>query len=66
MRRGIFIPLLEEQCEELFDIADRQWRRPVDQAAKILIEGLRRERMALESKTVPIWTAAPKKQPSGD
>lgn len=48
MRRGIFIPLLDDQAEDLYDLADRNWRRPVDQAAKILIEGLRRERLALD------------------
>jgi hypothetical protein len=48
VRRGIFIPLLEEQAEDLYDLADRNWRRPVDQAAKILIEGLRQERQALD------------------
>lgn len=57
MRRGIFIPLLDEQAEELFDIADRNWRRPVDQAAKILIEGLRQERQALSSKSAPATPA---------
>jgi len=50
VRNGIFIPLLDEHCEALFDLADREWRRPVDQAAKILIEGLQQERRALESK----------------
>lgn len=50
MRNGIFVPLLDEHREALVDLADREWRRPVDQAAKILIEGLRRERMQLESK----------------
>ena len=51
MRNGIFIPLLDEHREALIDLADREWRRPVDQAAKILIEGLQRERQALDQKT---------------
>jgi hypothetical protein len=51
VRRGIFVPLLDKQHEELANLADREWRRPVDQAAKILIEGLQRERQALEAKT---------------
>jgi hypothetical protein len=42
-RNGIFVPLLDEHREALIDLADREWRRPVDQAAKILIEGLQRE-----------------------
>ena len=53
MRNGIFVPLLDEHREALADLADREWRRPVDQAAKILIEGLQAERRALESKTAP-------------
>jgi len=51
VRNGIFIPLLDEHREALYDLADSQWRRPVDQAAKILIEGLRREHVLAESKT---------------
>ena len=42
-QNGIFIPLLDEHREALANLADREWRRPVDQAAKILIEGLIRE-----------------------
>jgi hypothetical protein len=53
VRNGIFIPLLDEHREALIDLADREWRRPVDQATKILIEGLQQERMTLESKTAP-------------
>jgi hypothetical protein len=51
VRNGIFIPLLDEHREALIDLADREWRRPVDQTAKILIEGLQHERMQLERKT---------------
>lgn len=56
-RNGIFVPLLDEHREALFDLADREWRRPVDQAAKILIEGLRREGVLPEhSKEHPNMT----------
>ena len=58
MRNGIFIPLLDEHREALIDLADREWRRPVDQAAKILIEGLQRERMALTDQ--PAYQPDPK------
>jgi hypothetical protein len=51
VRNGIFVPLLDEHREALIDLADREWRRPVDQAAKILIEGLQRERTALDQET---------------
>jgi hypothetical protein len=53
VRSGIFVPLLDEHREALIDLADREWRRPVDQAAKILIEGLQRERRALEARNQP-------------
>ena len=58
MRNGIFIPLLDEHREALIDLADREWRRPVDQAAKILIEGLRREGALPESRTAPAQPAS--------
>jgi hypothetical protein len=58
VRNGIFVPLLDEHREALIDLADREWRRPVDQAAKILIEGLQRERMTLERKTAPAEPAS--------
>ena len=61
MRNGIFVPLLDEHREALYDLADSQWRRPVDQASKILIEGLQRERLLTETKTeagrVPVEAA---------
>jgi hypothetical protein len=51
VRNGIFVPLLDEHREALVDLADREWRRPVDQAAKILIEGLQREGALPDLKT---------------
>lgn len=59
MRRGIFVPLLDEHREALIDLADREWRRPVDQAAKILIEGLEREQ-ALPPQNAPAPSPDPK------
>ena len=43
MPRGIYVPLPESEREALFDLADREWRRPVDQAIKLISDGLRRE-----------------------
>ena len=43
MPRGIYVPLPESEREALFDLADREWRRPVDQAIKLIADGLRRE-----------------------
>jgi hypothetical protein len=42
-RQGIFVPLLDKHRAALIDLADREWWRVEDQAAKILIEGLQRE-----------------------
>lgn len=58
MRNGIFVPLLDEHREALADLADREWRRPVDQALKILIEGLRREGALTERTSEPAGTLA--------
>ncbi len=44
MPRGIYVPLPETEREALFDLADREWRRPVDQAIKLISDGIRRER----------------------
>jgi hypothetical protein len=41
--RGIYVPLPGPEREALFDLADREWRRPVDQAIKLISDGLRRE-----------------------
>ena len=43
MPRGIYVPLPDSEREALFDLADREWRRPVDQAIKLISDGLRRE-----------------------
>ncbi len=43
MPRGIYVPLPESEREALFDLADREWRRPRDQAIKLISDGLRRE-----------------------
>jgi hypothetical protein len=41
--KGIYVPLPDQEREALFDLADREWRRPVDQAIKLISDGLRRE-----------------------
>ncbi len=42
MPRGIYVPLPDSEREALFDLADREWRRPVDQAIKLISDGLRK------------------------
>ena len=39
--RGIYVPLPDQEREALFDLADHEWRRPVDQAIKLISDGLR-------------------------
>ncbi len=58
MRKGIFIPLRDQEREALFDLADREWRRPVDQAVKLISDGLRREG-ALRIEPTPISPLGP-------
>ena len=41
MPRGIYVPLPDQEREALFNLADREWRRPVDQAIKLISDGLR-------------------------
>ncbi len=40
MPRGIYVPLPDQEREALFNLADREWRRPVDQAIKLISDGL--------------------------
>lgn len=56
-RRGIFVPMLEADLEALFTLADREWRRPVDQAAKFIIEGLRASGALHDGDTGPCGCA---------
>jgi hypothetical protein len=39
--RGIYVVLPEEERRALFDEADREWRSPRDQAAKLICDALR-------------------------
>ncbi len=41
MSRGIYIPLPDPEREALISLADREWRQPREQAAKILSDALR-------------------------
>jgi len=54
--RGIYVPLPETEREALFDLADREWQRPVDQAIKLISDGLRNAG-ALTDKRSAILTA---------
>ncbi len=54
MPRGIYVPLPDQEREALFDLADREWRRPVDQAIKLISDGLRTAgALTAEQKTEP-------------
>jgi hypothetical protein len=39
--RGIYVLLPDQEREALFDLADREWRRPRDQASKLISDALR-------------------------
>ena len=42
MTRNIYIPLPDPAPEALYELAEREWRHPKEQASKLLVEGLRR------------------------
>ena len=42
MPSSVYVRLPEQAREALYELADREWRDPRDQAAKLVIEGLRR------------------------
>ncbi len=42
MPRGIFVPLPDRSREALYELAEKEWRDPRDQAAKFIVEGLKR------------------------
>ena len=42
MTRNIYVPLSDPAREALYELAEREWRHPKEQASKLLIEGLRR------------------------
>jgi len=54
--RGIYVPLPDQEREALIDLANREWRRPVDQAIKLISDGLR-DADALTDKRSAILTA---------
>jgi len=43
MFRGIYVPLPEPTRKALLDLADREWRRPHEQAAWILTKALQED-----------------------
>lgn len=53
MSRGVYVPLPEPAREALTDLALREWRRPSEQAAVLVIEALRR-RGVLEEEGRPV------------
>ncbi len=59
MRKGIFIPLPDQEREALFDLADREWRRPVDQAIKLISDGLRTAGALKDDRSAALTTSSP-------
>jgi len=56
--RGIYVPLPETEREALFDLADREWRRPVDQAIKLISDGLRNARALEDDRSAALTTVS--------
>ena len=42
MSRSIYVPLPTPAREALYELADREWRHPKEQASKMLVEALQR------------------------
>ena len=59
MPRGIYVPLPETEREALFDLADREWRRPVDQAIKLISDGLRDAGALKETRSAELIASSP-------
>ena len=57
MPRGIYVPLPDQEREALFDLADREWRRPVDQAIKLISDGLRNAGALEDARSANLTTA---------
>jgi hypothetical protein len=41
MARSIYVPLSTPAKEALYQLAEREWRHPKEQASKLLVEALR-------------------------
>ena len=54
MPSSVYVRLPEQAREALYELADREWRDPRDQAAKLVIEGLHRAG-ALTEDNRPGW-----------
>jgi hypothetical protein len=42
LSRGIYAPIPTVAREALYELAEREWRDPREQAAKLIVEGLER------------------------
>ena len=42
MARSIYVPLPTPAREALYELAEREWRHPKEQASKLLVEALQR------------------------
>ncbi len=58
MPRGIYVPLPDQEREALFDLADREWRRPVDQAIKLISDGLRNAGVLTNDRSAALLTGS--------
>jgi hypothetical protein len=60
--RSVVVPLPEDAAEQLRVLAEREYRRPKDQATRLIIEGLERAglKVRLHSREIATLVAADK------
>ncbi len=56
MARGIFVPLPDVPRDALYELAEREWRDPREQAAKFIVEGLRRAGVLNDERSTALAT----------
>ena len=59
MARNIYVPLPEPARQALYDLAEREWRNPKEQASKLLVEGLCRAGVLANQGPVQPLTTRP-------
>ena len=58
MARGIFVPLPDVPRDALYELAEQEWRDPRDQAAKFIVEGLRRAGALNDERSTALTTVS--------
>ncbi len=56
--RGIFVPLPDVSRDALYELAEKEWRDPRDQAAKLIVEGLRQAGALTDERSTALTTSS--------